>query len=177
MSNFNTRYNKLVEERSMNGRVGDLGNEPVKEYTLFESINNNENCSNKNSLKNIQSDNLLNNVYFSGDNIEIIQNAIRYKIWIATKKKHIISKQSETQLNIIMRSIYLQYSRNMDYKIKEQVESLNKRVIDFCVDNIYNNLMQYDNYKKDITSGLQIMEHPKTDTIKGSKTFRLDKFI
>ena len=176
MTNFNTRYNKLVEERTKNGRVGDLGNENVKQYNLFETINDNK-CNNKNNLKNIQSDNLLNNVYFSNDNIEIIQNAIRYNIWISTKKKHLISKQSETQLNIIMRSIYLQYSKNMDYKIKEQVESLNKRVINYCVDNIYNNLLQYDNYKKDISTGLQIMEHPKTDTVKGTKTFRLDKFI
>ena len=60
-----------------------------------------------------------------------------------------------------MRSIYLQYSKNLSYNIKEQVESLNKKVISYSVDNIYNNLLQYNSYTKDISTGLQVMDHQR----------------
>ena len=176
MANFSEKYNKLIESRSGNGRVSELDSKkPVEKFELFETINDN-NC-NKNIFKNIQSDSLLSNVFFSTENVNIIQNAIRYQIWMLTNKKYIIGPQCDTQLNIIMRSIFLQYSKNLKNKIKEQVQNLNNKVIDYSTKNIYNNLTQYDTYTKDITSGLQIMDMPKTDSIKGSKTFRMDKFI
>lgn len=175
MSNFNSRYNKLVQDRSANGRVSGLDNMVPKQYKLFHDINDNK-CA-KNYLNNVQTDSLLSNVYFSKENVKIIQNALRYQVWILSDKKYIISNQCDSQLNIIMRSIYLQYSKNLSYNIKEQVESLNKKVISYSVDNIYNNLLQYNSYTKDISTGLQVMDLPKGDSIKGNKTFRMDKFI
>ena len=176
MTNFNNRYNKLIEERSKNGRVV-IDNDNIKKFNLFENIDNDYKSCNNNNLNNLQSDSLLSTVFFSDDNMNIIQNAIRYKIWILTEKKNIISKQCNIQLNIIMKSIYFQYSKNLNNKIKEQVITLNDKVIDYCTNNVYNNLQQYHNYTKDISSGLNIMELPKTDTTKGTKTFRLDKFV
>ena len=176
MTNFNNRYNRLIEERSKNGRV-IIDNDNVKKFNLFEDIDNGYKSCNNNNLNNLQSDSLLSTVFFSDDNMNIIQNAIRYKIWVLTDKKQIISKQCNIQLNIIMKSIYFQYSKNLISKIKEQIIDLNDKVIDYCVNNIYNNLQQYKTYTNDISSGLKIMDHPQVDNVKGSKTFRLDKFF
>ena len=79
-----------------------------------------------NVLKNV-SKNSLNESFFSDENVEIIQNAIRYNVWLKTK--NIIGNQSTTQLNIIMRSIYLQYSENLLNNIKEQIIRLNNMFI------------------------------------------------
>ena len=38
MSNFNSRYNKLVQDRSANGRVSGLDNMVPKQYKLFHDI-------------------------------------------------------------------------------------------------------------------------------------------
>jgi len=47
-----------------------------------------------------------------------------------TNKKHIIDKQSDIELQIIMRSIYLQHSTNLEYKYfagtKDPIEVINK---------------------------------------------------
>ena len=56
--------------------------------------------------------NCLTRLYFSIDNINILQNGIRYKIFKLTNGKHIIGKQSEQDLKIVMRSIYLQYGKS-----------------------------------------------------------------
>ena len=176
MTNFNNRYNKLIEERSSNGRVIINSDTNLKKFKLFEDIDNSHKSCN-NNLNNQQSDSLLSSIFFSEDNVNIIQNAIRYKIWILTDKKNIISKQCNIQLNIVMKSIYFQYSKNLNTKIKEQIITLNDKVTDYCINNIYNNILQYESYTNDISSGLNLMDLPKTESIKGTKTFRLDKFF
>ena len=46
-----------------------------------------------------------------------------------------------------MRSMYLQYAKNLNYDIKEQVKELNTMVIRWCVDEIIKNVKQYIGYK------------------------------
>ena len=176
MTNFNNRYNKLIEQRSKNGRV-IIDSDNIKKFNLFEDIDNDYKSCNNNNLNNLQSESLLSSVFFSDQNMNIIQNAIRYKIWLITNKQQIISKQCNIQLNIVMKSIYFQYSKNLNTKIKEQIIELNDKVMNYCVNNIYNNLQQYKTYTNDISSGLKVMDLPKIDNVKGEKTFRLDKFF
>ena len=66
-------------------------------------------------------------------NMQIIQNAIRYHF---STKGHQIAEQDPTTLQIIMRSIYLQYSKNWSCKIKEQIKTLNEYVIAECIQSI-----------------------------------------
>jgi hypothetical protein len=124
---------------------------------------------NKNKLKNVTS-NQLNNAFFSKENITIIQNCIRHSVWLKSNKKFVIAPQSETEIEIIMRSIYLQYSKNLPNNIKEQIEDLNNLVVEQCVPNIMSNIKQYLNYKQDLITGPQFMEHPKNVSSAGSKT-------
>ena len=120
-----------------------------------------------NVLKSITK-NQLNETFFSDANSNIIQNAIRYEIW--KKTKYTIGNQSTTQLNIIMRSIYLQYSENLPYQITNQVKRLNNLVITHSVPNIITNVKQHINYKKALDTMPVVMEHPKNVSSAGSKT-------
>ncbi len=121
------------------------------------------------NLKNV-SKNLLNQTFFSKGNITIIQNNIRYRVWQQSNQQFVIGPQSETQLEIIMRSIYLQYSRNLPNNIKEQVEDLNALVVNEAVPNIMSNIKQYIGYKQDLETGPVFMDHPKNVSSAGSKT-------
>ena len=78
--------------------------------------------------------------FFSNSNLQIIQNAIRHNIWLRSNKQFVIGNQSETQLEIVMRSIYLQYSKNQDNNIKEQILRLNELVLKHCIHNILSNI-------------------------------------
>lgn len=121
------------------------------------------------NLKNV-SKNLLNQTFFSKDNIGIIQNNIRYRVWNQSNRQFTIGPQSETQLEIIMRSIYLQYSKNLPNNIKEQVEELNDMVVTEAVPNIMSNIKQYLGYKQNLETGPVFMERPQNVSNAGSKT-------
>ena len=81
--------------------------------------------------------------------MQIIQNAIRYHF---STKGHQIAEQDPTTLQIIMRSIYLQYSKNWSCKIKEQIKTLNEYVIAECIQSISTNINSYNHYIDKITS-------------------------
>ena len=62
---------------------------------------------------------------FSKRNIDCIQKHIQKSV--LQKTNYRIGRQSDLQLQIIMRSIYLQYSKNLDCNYAEQIRELNKK--------------------------------------------------
>jgi len=142
---------------------------------LHDDKISNKNFSNM--TNNILSKNLLSDTYFSKENIEMLQNMIRYNVWLKTNKEHIIGKQSETNLTIIMRSIYLQYSKNNNNNIKEQIRELDTMVVEWCVPKIVTEVKQYIGYKKDIQKPIIPMEYGKYMSSAGSKSLHGDNSI
>ena len=104
--------------------------------------------------------------------MDIIQNNIRYKVYINTEKKHIIDKQSDIELEIVMRSIYLQHSPNLPNQILEQINYLNELVCNWCSEKIIPELYQYIGYLKEIEYMPVPIEHPINISSKGTKTLR-----
>ena len=113
------------------------------------------------SLKGIIQDTPLSNLFFSNMNINVIQMTIRYQINKKADKK--IAYQSEQELFIIMRSIYLQYANSVvnSAQIFQNIHTLNKMVVDYSVEKIMEQLNQYDGYLQKISSAPTPLEHPK----------------
>ena len=101
-----------------------------------------------------------------------IQAGIKYNVYIKTDKKHIIDKQSEVELEIIMRSIYLQHSPNLPNNIKEQIRYLNQLVIDWCVETIITEIYQYYGYLKEVEFMPVPIDLPLNLSSKCSRTLR-----
>jgi hypothetical protein len=112
------------------------------------------------NIKNVTS-NPISRTFFSKDNRIILQNAIRHGVWMSSNRQFVIGGQSNTQLEIIMRSIYLQYATHRPTDIAGQIEALNSHVTEHAIPNILTNLKQHKAYQKDIDSGVHVMEHPK----------------
>ena len=72
----------------------------------------------------------LNQLFFSHKNLDLIQDMIRYRVYMKSNQKYIIGKQSNVEVQIVMRSIYLQQSTNLPTNIKEQISYLNNLVAD-----------------------------------------------
>ena len=119
----------------------------------------------------------LSNLYFSQVNVDFIQDQIIERIYKKSKGKHVISKQSEDELIIIMRSIYLQYGKNAETNLQQQINSLNERVLDYCVNNVMMNIEQHYAYLKDLTKEQEIMDKPQYVHIKGEKTLMPNHFF
>jgi hypothetical protein len=74
-----------------------------------------------------------------------------------------IGYQSENELFVIMRSIYLQNANSIltSDKMLTNIRVLNKMVVDYSVKNIADQLDQYDGYLQKISSAPVPMEHPR----------------
>jgi len=110
---------------------------------------------------------------FSLKNIDLLQQGIRNKILNVTYGKINISRQSDDELKIIMRSIYFQYGQNRNINIIEQVLELNTLVIEWSVPQIISNFKQSQQYIKDISTLPEPLERSILPSTKGTKTLNI----
>lgn len=157
----------------LNGRVNaftpvDNYNIKVASQSLTENntnlVSRNLNCTDVSS------------VFFSNNNIDLLQFGIRNRILNDTQGKYHIGKQSETDLKIIMRSIYFQYGKNLAENIKEQVLDLNTRVIEWSVNEIISNIKQSERYIMDISTLPVPLDRSTLPSQKGLRQLEITKF-
>lgn len=95
---------------------------------------------------------LLSSTFFSTENQQILQNGIRAGVYEKSGGKYVISQQSDTQLKMIMRGIFLEQSKNNTNNIKEQIQELNQSVLNYCIPKIYSEAKGYLQYLKDAST-------------------------
>ena len=111
-----------------NGRVDILG--PIgPQFNFADKIPLKTCVSYRDALSGSWTDTLLSTLFFSEENIKILQNAIKRGVYERSSKQFIIGEQNCDELKIIMRSIYLQDSTNLPYDIKHQISTLNNLVL------------------------------------------------
>lgn len=133
-----------------NGRVSDITviNDKFTDLGDADIVINKDN--NQTAIKGIVENTALSDIYFSDMNFDVIQKTIRYNVYNATDK--IVSEQSKNELYIIMRSILLQYAnfRVSSTDLLDEIRDLNKKVVEYCSNNVISNVQQYLGYIKDI---------------------------
>jgi hypothetical protein len=155
-----------------NGRVTLENNEVIKDMKMFDNENKVQNNFQIEALYGIQETSQLNQIFFSKKNMDIIQNMIRYTVYEKSNKKYMIDRQSDVELEIVMRSIYLQHSPNLPNKIKEQIDYLDRLVNDWCTDQILPEVQQYEGYIKEIEYMPLPIDLPLNLSSKGSRSLR-----
>lgn len=175
IDNTDSQY-KLLSEQRTNGRVDLISKFPEFNVTNFQTIRN-DNNNYKNEAIRFLGKNEVSDLFFSPLNINTLQDGIRYKIYKETNGKHTIGRQSEQELKIIMRSIYLQYSTNDTSDCVGQVKKLNAFVLNWAVPEILSNLLQYETYRKDASTLPIPMENPQLLTQKGSRQAEFVSFM
>ena len=136
----------------MNGRVDILGNNPVDRFLLYEKPKKYKATAYTNALVGNFQTTVLSNTFFSAENVQILQNAIIAGVYKKSNKKYRIGNQDEDVLKTIMRAMYLQFSKNLDYNIKEQIVELNNHVTKYTIPQIYNEVVGYMKYKKAVST-------------------------
>lgn len=152
----------------------DLNNFNGAPFHLYE--NNNVKNDLSNNMTGTFSNSALSDQYYSQSNIDFLQESIIKGVYKITRGIK-ICKQSEDELLIIMRSIFLQYAKHLNNDINNQINELNKHVLKYSINNINSNIKQYQGYIKDITKQQDIMDKPKFVNIKGEKTLMPNHFI
>ena len=94
----------------------------------------------------------VSDAFFTRENVQRIQAAIRKGVYDASgPRKYEISDQSAEELSMIMRAMYLQYSKNSPYNVQGQISELNEMVVKWSVPRILSEVEAYTYYLKDIS--------------------------
>jgi hypothetical protein len=141
--------------------------DPTAMFKMHERINSRNKASQYNDALNGTLEwNTLAHVYFSAENMQIIQNAIRASVYKMSSNKINIPNQNVDALKIIMRGVYLEYAEHYPTNITEQVERLNQLVVDYAAPNVYSEAVAYQRYLIDQSYIPMPMEMPKaTDRV------------
>ncbi len=160
-----------------NGRVLDsLYGDNYNIYDLFKEDRKPSLNFNEEAIKGTHWDNDISRIFFSKQNIDVLQDAIRYQVYTKSCKKHVIDKQSETELKLIMRAIYLEKARHATQDILAEVRRLNSNVLDFCVPKILQEINIYMYYRDDISHLPVPLERGQFSSSKGQKVLETKQF-
>ena len=142
-----------MNNESSNGRVNILGPNIEQQFSMYDRIPVN---STKHSFRDAMSGNWYNthlsNAFFSSKNTQILQNGIRAGVYNKSNQKYVVGEQNMDELQIIMRGIFLQYSKNLPTNIPEQINDLNKVVLDYSINQVYGEADGYMKYKRDAST-------------------------
>ena len=174
MQNYDTvEKNVWTPFSVLNGRVNAIHH---NNFNLAKEYNQNTENAN-NIISRTYDYNCVSTLYFSDKNIDILQKGLKNKVYSDSNNSYLIGRQSDTELKIIMRSIYFQYCKNNSENIIEQVRELNRLVLEWSVPQIITNIKQHNSYKQDISTLPMPLERSQLTTQKGTRILELKSFI
>lgn len=154
---------RILEAERYNGRVNIV--EPPSSEIIFKMQEKialkNKPTEYREAISGTLENNVLAQVFFSKENIQIVQNGLRAGVYKMSDEKYIIAPQNIDTLKVIMRSTYMQYAEHYADKITQQVERLNKLVLDYAVPTVYNETVGYLKYCQDQSTLVVPLELPR----------------
>tara|TARA_B100000902_G_C27245603_1_gene882434 strand:- start:468 stop:1220 length:753 start_codon:yes stop_codon:yes gene_type:complete len=159
---FNRDWDKGMQiDEINNGRMHD-----VKTINTNNNLGKGEDLvmikdNQETSIKGLLEYNALNDNFFSDTNRKVLQDSLRYGVYKNTN--YVISDQSPRDLFIIMRSIALQFANFgvSSENLIDEIKKLNKKVLEYCIENVSSNVQQHMGYINDIQKLPMPMSHPK----------------
>ena len=159
------------------GRVQTVNNNNYDAFQMYRQAAKQSKSFSTEAVTNVHVKNDISNVYFSQTNIDALQDGIRFYVWKKSCGKYLIDRQSDDELKVVMRSIYLEYAEHRQGHVLEQVRALNERVLEFCVSKILEEIGMYMFYKKDISNLPDPLARGNFASSKGEKVSELKSFF
>jgi hypothetical protein len=140
-------------DRSSNGRVNLLAQPKTTDlFAMYDKIPSNQPSTFREPTLGLWDDTQLSRLFFSKENVAILQNGIRYGVFRASKGQYTVDNQDIDSLKIIMRSIFLQHCANMSNNVTEQITELNDLVLQYAVKQVYGEAQGYIKYLEDAST-------------------------
>jgi hypothetical protein len=143
-----------------NGRVDIKSPNTTALFQMYDKIPANQCTTLRNATEGLWDETLLSKVYFSKDNIQIIQNGIRAGVYKQSNGQYTVGPQDCDSLKIIMRSVFLQNASNQPTNIANQIAELNQLVLNYCIQQVYSEAQAYLKYLDDASSLVVPIAHP-----------------
>ena len=135
-----------------NGRVNIISPDTNTLFSMPDRIPVNECTSFRDAMTGNWYNTVLSDAFFSAGNIQILQNGIRAGVYKRSNGMYVVGNQDCDELKIIMRSMFLQYAKNLPTDITGQIQELNKLVLDYAIKQVYGEAEGYMKYKRDVST-------------------------
>lgn len=159
-----------------NGRVDILKQTPpdiAQLFHLYDKIPANQCSTYQEPTMGLWNETALSKAFFSHQNIQILQNGIRAGVYYKSNKQYVIGPQDCDSLKVIMRSVFLTNAANQSINLTGQIEELNKIVLDYCIEQTYNEAISYKKYLRDVSTIRDPIPPPIYDAHTDKKDFKL----
>jgi hypothetical protein len=143
-----------------NGRVDIKTPNTSNLFQMYDKIPANQCTTYRDATEGIWDETQLSRLFFSKENIQILQNGIRSGVYHRSNGQYIIGNQDCDALKIIMRSMYLQHSSNQNKNVSQQIIQLNKMVLDYAIQQVYGEAQGYLKYIDDASTLVVPLAHP-----------------
>lgn len=99
--------------------------------------------------------------FFSVENIKRLQKKIKKEIYVRSYGKFKLTEdQRVLDLLVSMIKIYIDYGKDLDFKVISQVKMLNAQAIEYIVPDMIINIKQHYGYLDDITNPVNTLPDP-----------------
>ena len=143
-----------------NGKINISGPNISAKFSMMDQIPINTNTNYQNILTGNSERSRLSDTFFSRQNIQIIQNGIRKGVYDKSQSQILVDNQPEDQIVTVMRAMFLQYSKNLEINISQQITELNNLVLNYCIVQVFNEAVAYLKYKEDASTMHRPMQNP-----------------
>ena len=157
---MNSSNGRISNERISNGRVDIKTPNTSTLFEMYDKIPAHQCTTFRNPTEGLWDETSLSAVYFSLENIQILQNGIRSGVYHKSNGQYTIGPQDCDSLKIIMRSVFLQHSANKPNNVTQQVFELNKIVLNYCIQQVYSEAQGYMKYVDDVSTLVVPISHP-----------------
>ena len=113
---------------------------------------------------------ILEDLFFSESNIEIIQKQLGLSIYKKSNRKYLIPFQNYKSILTVMKFIFNDQAKHLPYNITEQIRELNLKVVQELSPMIIKNIDSKLKYLDDINSPPPVNELPLNVNAAGNKT-------
>jgi len=104
---------------------------------------------------------LLNEAFFSAENMEIIQNMLIRDVFYKSNETLRINKIKSETLIQVMNHMWTNFCRFLPYDLKEQIRDLDKKVVEYLLPLLLKESQFYFNYLRDSDrTNLPLLERP-----------------
>ena len=162
--------------KTCNGRVPVMKNicpDISNLFAMYDKIPANQCSTFQEPTLGLWNETSLSLTFFSEKNIQILQNGIRAGVYERSNGQYVIGQQDCDSLKIIMRSVFLQHAANQNRNISGQVAELNKIVLDYCIQQVFNEAQGYMKYLYDVSTLVVPIAHPVQASQFDRKDFKL----
>lgn len=129
-----------------NGRIDIMGppTEQIQQSQKYTDY--------RDALMGMKEETILSKAFFSKENVEILQNRLRHRVYKMSNGTIYISPQDETTLKMYMREFFIEYGQTIHNDITSQIDFINTKIIDHCSKLVHNEAKAYQKYKKDVST-------------------------